>query len=214
VIGVVEDGVGGGDEVVAGGLVGAGVQVAVEAREVAAADLEANGVALLEDVSGGPEVDGDFVYLIGIHHTGLFVGVAVAHAEDAVGEVFGEAVGGDVDEHGGEVGVHGGGFYIGLESDGAGDLEILLQRLGGIDEDVVAIFGGSLIARAGLVVNHVAAERAADAGDGIRGIVGEFVGGFFFRGGGGECTVAAERVCSAGRMDVVARGLHFGRRPV
>ncbi len=138
-------------------------------------------MALLEGVGGGPEVDGDFVDLIGIDEVGLFVGIAVAHAEDSVGEIFGEAVGGDVDEHGGEVGVYGGGFDPGFESDGAGDLHVGVERLGGIDEDVVAVFGGALIARAGLVVNHVAAERAADGGDGIRGIEGEFVGGFFFR---------------------------------
>ena len=157
-IGVVEDGVGGRDEVGAGGLVGAGVVVTVEAGEIAAADLKADGVAFLECVGGGPEVHGDFVDLIGIDEVGLFVGVAVAHAEDAVGEIFGEAVGGDVDEHGGEVGVHGGGFYIGLESDGAGDLHVGVERFGGVDENVVAIFGGALISRAGLVVNHVAAE--------------------------------------------------------
>lgn len=84
-IGVVEDGVGGADEIFAGGLVGAGVEVAIEAREVAAADLESDGVAFLEDVGGGPEVHGDFVDLVGIHEVGPFVGVAVAHAEDAVG---------------------------------------------------------------------------------------------------------------------------------
>ena len=157
-IGVVEDGVGGGDEVFAGGLVGAGVVVAVKAREIAAADLKADDVALLEGVGGGPEVDGDFVDLIGIDEVGLFVGVAVAHAEDAVGEILGETVGGDVDQHGGEVGVDGGGLHIGFEGDGAGDLEICIERLGGIDEDVVAAFGGALIARAGFIVDHVAAE--------------------------------------------------------
>src|SRR5580698_8845705 len=188
-LGVVEDGVGGGDEVFAGGLVGAGVQVAVEAREVAAADLEADDVAFLEGVGGGPEVHGDFVDLVGIDEVGLFVGITITHAKDAVGEVLGEAVGGDVNEHGGEVGIDGGRFDPGFERDGAGDLHVGVERLRGIDEDVVAIFGGALIARAGLVVNHVAAERAADAGDGIRGIEGEFVGGFFFRCDGGESAV-------------------------
>ena len=70
-IGVVEDRVGGGDEVFAGGLVGAGVVVAVEAGEIAAAHLEADDVALLEGVGGGPEVDSDFVDLIGIDEEGV-----------------------------------------------------------------------------------------------------------------------------------------------
>src|SRR3984957_7528098 len=166
-LGVVEDGVGGGDQGCAGGLVSAGVVVAVEAGEVAAAHLEADDVALLEGVGGGPEVHGDFVDLIGIDEVGLFVGIAVAHTEDAVGEIFGEAVGSDVNEHGGEVGVDGRGFDPGFEGDGAGDLHIGVERLGGIDQDVVAAFGGALVARAGFVVDHVAAEGAADAGDRI-----------------------------------------------
>ena len=64
--GVVVDGVGGLDEVGAcgGGLTG--VQVAVEAREVAAGDFEADDVALEEDVAGGPEVDFVFVDLAGV----------------------------------------------------------------------------------------------------------------------------------------------------
>ena len=194
VIGVVEDGVGGADEIFAGGLVGSGVEVAVEAGEVAAADLKADDVTLLKSVGGGPEVYGDFVDLVGIDEVGLFVGVAITHAEDSVGEIFGEAVGSDVNEHGGEVGVDGGGFYIGLEGNGAGDLHVLLKRLGGVDEHVVAICGGALIARAGLVVDHVAAERATDAGDRIRRIEGEFVGGFFFRRGGREGAVAAQGI--------------------
>ena len=185
-LGVVEDGVGGGDEVGVGGLVGAGIVVAVEAGEIAAADLEADDVALLESVGGGPEVDGDFVDLIGVDEVGLLVGVAVAHAEDAVSEIFGEAVRSDVDEHGGEVCIDGGRFDPGFECDGAGDLRIGVERLGGVDEDIGAIFCGALIARARFVVDHVAAEGTADAGDGIRGIESEFVGGFLFRRGRGE----------------------------
>jgi len=194
-VGVVEYGVCGADEFFAGGLVGAGVQVAVEAREIAAGDFEPDDVALLEGVGGGPEVDGNFVDLIGIDEVGLFIGIAVTHAQDAIGEVFGEAVGGDVDEFGGEVGVDGGRFDPRFECDRAGDLHVCVERLGGIDQDVVAAFRGALIARAGLVVNHVAAERAADGGHGIRWIIGEFVGGFFFRRGSGERTVAAQRIC-------------------
>jgi hypothetical protein len=55
--GVVVDGIGGFDE---GGVSRrgfAGVEVAVEAREVTAGYFEANDVAFEEDVAGGPEID-------------------------------------------------------------------------------------------------------------------------------------------------------------
>src|SRR5947209_20041101 len=47
----------------AGGLVLARVQVAVEAREIAGGDLEADAMAGQEDVAGGPEVDGEARHL-------------------------------------------------------------------------------------------------------------------------------------------------------
>ena len=37
------------------------VEITVEAREVAAAHLDADAVTLLEDIAGGPEIDREFV---------------------------------------------------------------------------------------------------------------------------------------------------------
>ena len=69
--GVVEDGVGGFDECPAGGGGLAGVEVAVEAGEVAAADFKADFVAFEEDVAGGPEVESKVVGLAGDERGGF-----------------------------------------------------------------------------------------------------------------------------------------------
>jgi len=64
-------------------------------------------VAFEEDVAGGSHVDGEFVDLAGDDGFGGGVGVAAACAENPLGDVAGEAVGRDVDELGGEVGIDG-----------------------------------------------------------------------------------------------------------
>jgi len=87
----------------------AGVAVAAKAGPVAAGDFEADPVAGLEEVGGRPQVNGDLVYLTGGDQLGLLFGVAVADPLDAVGEVDRAAVGEDVDEFAGEVGVGCGG---------------------------------------------------------------------------------------------------------
>ena len=52
-----EDGVGGLHDSGVAGCALAGVQIAIEAREVAAGDFQANAMAFQEDVAGGPEID-------------------------------------------------------------------------------------------------------------------------------------------------------------
>src|SRR6266850_5894646 len=85
------------------GLVLARVQVAVEAREIAGGDLEADAMAGQEDVAGGPEVDGEARHLTGDERRGRRARLAVAGAHDAIGQVLGVAVGAHVDELRGEV---------------------------------------------------------------------------------------------------------------
>ena len=62
-------------------------------------------MAFFEDVAGGPEIDAEFVDLAGSDECRVFLGFAMAGAEDAFGDVLREAVGPNVDEFGGEVGV-------------------------------------------------------------------------------------------------------------
>ena len=44
----------------------AGVQISVKTREVAAADLESHPVPFAKEITGGPQVESEFVRLAGI----------------------------------------------------------------------------------------------------------------------------------------------------
>ena len=73
------------------GLFLAGVQVAVEAREVTARYFEAQLVSCQEDVACGPEVDRELVDFTRIHELGLLLvpRPAGANREAIVGRPFG-----------------------------------------------------------------------------------------------------------------------------
>ncbi len=145
VLGAVVDG-GVGDD--GGGLVvvvAAGVEVAVEAGEVGAGDLDADSVAGVEVVAGVHWGEGDLVDLVFFHPDGFVVAFTVAEALDGLVEVVGRAVGEDVDDFDGDVGVLDVGGDVEGCGDGAADLDSFLQRLGGVDEDV----GGALPSCAG-----------------------------------------------------------------
>ncbi len=117
----------------------AGVEVAVEAREVAAGYFEANDVAFEEDVAGGPEIDFVFVDFAGLEEfCRAGGGFAIAGAQDSFGEVLHVAIGPDVDEFCGEVGVDGGGGGVEIEGDRAGDFDVAVERRSGVDENVGA----------------------------------------------------------------------------
>ena len=119
------------------------------------------------------------------------LGIAITGAQDAFGEVDGGAVGEHVDEFGGEVGVHRGRRSEELQPDRAGNFEIVLERRGGVDEHVIALFHGALITRTGREMFAVATERATDGGHGLGGIVGELVRRFVAGGRGGKRAIAA-----------------------
>ncbi len=63
------------------------VQIAVESREVAARNLQTQGVALEKDIAGGPQIDGELVHLTGLQQVGLFSRIAIAGADDSVCEI-------------------------------------------------------------------------------------------------------------------------------
>src|SRR5713226_1311946 len=90
---VMEDGLPGRLPAGAGGLVLARVQVAVEAREIAGGDLDADAMTGQEDVAGGPEVDGEASDFSRDKRRGRRARVAVAGAHDAVRQVLGIPVG-------------------------------------------------------------------------------------------------------------------------
>src|SRR5215467_13647273 len=68
------------------------VGVPVEAGEVAAGDLHPDPMPRLEDIAGGPQVYRVTIGPARLHQAGGGSGVAVAGADDAVGEVVGTAV--------------------------------------------------------------------------------------------------------------------------
>src|SRR5215467_5561995 len=94
--GVVEDGVEGDDAGLAPAERLAGVGVRVPAREAATRHRDANPVAGFEKVAGRPAVDLETLDLIGRQELGRLDRVAIAPAEDAVGDVPREAVRGHV----------------------------------------------------------------------------------------------------------------------
>ena len=63
------------------------VGVAVEMREVAARDVQPQAVAFFEQVAGGERLDHDFYHFAGLQQFRLCPAVAVAAADDAVGDV-------------------------------------------------------------------------------------------------------------------------------
>src|SRR5579864_4028251 len=131
---IVVDGVGCAYRLARRGAVFAGVQVPVESGNVA----------------GGPNIDSQFISLSRVQECGLFLRIAIAGANNAFGEVLRGTVRRNVDELGGEVGVHGGRARVKIEPDRTRDLEILSEGRSGVDENIVARLEGALVARSGL----------------------------------------------------------------
>ena len=89
---VVEDGVGRAHRFSSGGTFFAGVEIPVETREIAAADLKPQAMAFAENIAGRPHVQGELVRLAGIHEVGLQLGIAVSTTDYAFGKVLREAI--------------------------------------------------------------------------------------------------------------------------
>src|SRR5215470_19148659 len=81
------------------------VGVTVEAGKVAAGDLHPYAMPRLEDIAGGPQVYRVAIRSARLHQAGGGSGVAVAGADDAIGEVTGTAVRAHVHQLGREVGI-------------------------------------------------------------------------------------------------------------
>jgi len=147
---VVVDGVDCARGVAGASVVLSGIHIAIESGEVAAADFEANAVAFAEDVTGGPDVDREFIDLAGVQKRGLLLRIAITRAKDAFRKILREAIRGDIYEFGSEVRVHGGRGSKEFESHRASDFEILRERGRGIDENIVTGLNRALVARSGM----------------------------------------------------------------
>ena len=87
--------------------IASGVQVAVEARKVAAGNLQAQRVSFFEDIAGRPDVNVEFVYLPGRKQRRRLLRIAIAGAQNSFGQILREAVGPDVNQLGGKIRVYG-----------------------------------------------------------------------------------------------------------
>src|SRR5215469_14077983 len=75
-----------------------GIRVAIKTREVAAGNLQPDPVARPKHVAGDARVDGDSVVFAGCDELRRLERIAVAHAENAVGEIARRPVRKDVDQ--------------------------------------------------------------------------------------------------------------------
>src|SRR5215217_2991381 len=102
---VVEDGLLGAEKPALVAEATAGVRIAVEARKVTARYVEADAMPPLEDIAGGADVDRDFSRLARPEQLRRGSAPAIARAQDAVVQRPRVAIGEDVGEPRGEVGV-------------------------------------------------------------------------------------------------------------
>ena len=100
---IVKDGVGSVAPLGGSGRGFARVQVAIEAREIAAGNLQADAMAGAKNVAGGPEIDGEGVDLARRQERGSFLGIAIFCAEDSFGDVDGRVVSRNINELSDEV---------------------------------------------------------------------------------------------------------------
>src|SRR5580700_1984902 len=134
-------------------VVAAGVEVAVELREIAAADLEAQLVPGREVDAGLHGLERDFVDFAFFHPDWwLGIAFAIAGTLNILFDIVGRAVGQHLDELHGKVRVLGVARYIKRNVDGATELDALLEWSRAVNEDIVAHFETALIERAGLVL--------------------------------------------------------------
>jgi len=68
------------------------VQIAVKTREVAARNLQSQSVSLEKNVARGPQVNGEFVYVLGLQEVRLLLRIAIAGANDSFGQILGKAI--------------------------------------------------------------------------------------------------------------------------
>ena len=83
----------------------AAVEVAVEPREVARADLETDAMPAPEDVTRRPQIDGEQVRFSGLHQLRLAGGFPITGTNDSIEKVLGVAIRMNIDEFRGKVGI-------------------------------------------------------------------------------------------------------------
>src|ERR1700737_4365290 len=69
------------------------VQISIEARKVAAGDLQTDAMSCEKDVAGRPSIDLEFIDVRPFHELSLLLGVTIAGTQNAVRQVLRITVG-------------------------------------------------------------------------------------------------------------------------
>src|SRR6266481_5237341 len=96
------------------GLLFAGVQVAIEAREIAAGNFQPQLVAGEENIARGPQVHGDVIRLARIRQLRFFLRIAVAQPQNSARQILRKSIRPNVHEHPREVRVYRRAAYVPL----------------------------------------------------------------------------------------------------
>ena len=86
----------------------AGVEIAIEAREIATGDFQPQAMSGKKDVAGGPHVDIELVDISWLHELRLLLGGAIARPQDSIGQIPRISVRPDINHLSREVRVHRG----------------------------------------------------------------------------------------------------------
>ena len=210
-VAVVENGLAGGQQlrVRAEGLPAIGV--AVEAREVAAGNLQPNAVPATEHVAGHPEIHLQARGLPGLQQRGFLHPVAVLGANNSIAQIVGLAIGMHVHQLARKVGVPGAGGGPKDQLHRPGDFQVLRQGGRGIDEHVLALFDPGLVLRSGQGPDQVVAPHG---GNRVVPVIGEWVRSLVRRFGGAHGAIAFQRSRPARAMDVVGGEAGAFERPL
>src|SRR5208283_3777753 len=127
----------------------AGVRVPVELGEVAAGYLDPDAVVPAEDVAGGHEVYSELIDLARDEKSRRPHRLSEAGAYDSVAQVSCVAVGMDVDQLGGEIGVGSGRARPKHGAHGTGDLRITFEGRRRVDKYVLPPLVRPLVEDAG-----------------------------------------------------------------
>src|SRR5712691_7888949 len=112
-----------------------------------------------EDITRGPQIDGEEIWRSRLHELWRAGRLPVASADDAIKEILGVAVGMHVYEFGGEVGIDRRRRRPEGDGHGPRHLQRMLQRVRGVDQDVMPFFDRSLILHPYINGEIVAAQR-------------------------------------------------------
>lgn len=155
-LGIVQDRVDRGNKPLGVSRVVARIRVSVKAREIAAADFKPQAMSSAKNVGGGPEVYRELVNLTRLQRLRRFLGVAIPSANYAFGQIVRQAIGANVYQFGGEIGIRCGRFREQLQLHRPRDFKIVGQRESRIDKNILPCLNCFLIARSGLKVRGVA----------------------------------------------------------